>query len=205
MLKFIGIEKKHIQNDMANLEEKNSIERSREYLANERTFLAWIRTSIALMGFGFVIVKFSLFLKQLSLLLETRGITSKGYSSIVGVVMVAIGVIIAILAFLQYKNNEKQLKNNYFVSSSMLSLLITLIIIIGGIFLIVYLLSNIWFFFIRKPIFRRKWNNKVLTLTAMLGVMAGSEELWIFERLNKLVAGLKSCTFNPPLRKVSNR
>ena len=146
MLKFIGIEKKHIQNDMANLEEKNSIERSREYLANERTFLAWIRTSIALMGFGFVIVKFSLFLKQLSLLLETRGITSKGYSSIVGVVMVAIGVIIAILAFLQYKNNEKQLKNNYFVSSSMLSLLITLIIIIGGIFLIVYLLSNIWFF-----------------------------------------------------------
>jgi len=95
------------------------------------------------MGFGFVIVKFSLFLKQLSLLLETRDLPSKGYSSIVGVVMVAIGVIIAILAFLQYKKNEKQLKNNYFVSSSMLSLLITLIIIIGGILLIFYLLSYI--------------------------------------------------------------
>lgn len=131
------------KNAMTNLEEKNSIERSREHLANERTFLAWIRTSIALMGFGFVIVKFSLFLKQLSLVLETRGLTSKGYSSIIGVIMVTIGVIIAILAFLQYKKNEKQLMNNYFVPSSMLSLLITSIIIIGGIFLIFYLLSYI--------------------------------------------------------------
>lgn len=128
---------------MANSEGKNSIERSREHLANERTFLAWIRTSIALMGFGFVIVKFSLFLKQLTLLLETRGLSSKGYSSIVGVVMVAIGIIITILAFLQYKKNEKQLKNNYFVHSSMLSLIVTLIIITGGIFLIFYLLSSI--------------------------------------------------------------
>jgi len=128
---------------MTIMEEKNSIDRSREHLANERTFLAWIRTSIALMGFGFVIVKFTLFLKQLSLLLETSVVPSKGYSSIVGVVMVAIGVIIAFLAFLQYKTNEKQLKNNYYVSSSMLSLLITLIIIIGGVFLVFYLLSTI--------------------------------------------------------------
>jgi putative membrane protein len=128
---------------MTNLEEKNLIDRSREHLANERTFLAWIRTSIALMGFGFVIVKFTLFLKQLSLLLETKDIPSNGYSSVVGVVMVAIGVIIAILAFLQYKKNEKWINNNYYVSSSLLSLLITFILIIGGMFLIFYLLSNI--------------------------------------------------------------
>ena len=128
---------------MTNLEEKNLIDRSREHLANERTFLAWIRTSIALMGFGFVIVKFALFLKQLTLLLETEGIPFKGYSSIIGVVMVAIGVIIAFLAFLQYKRNEKWIKNNYFVSSSMLSLLITCILIIGGIVLVFYLVSTI--------------------------------------------------------------
>ena len=128
---------------MTNIEEKNLIDRSREHLANERTFLAWIRTSVALMGFGFVIVKFTLFLKQLSLLLETSSVPSKGYSSIIGVVMVAIGVIIAILAFLQYKRNEKWIKNNYFVSSSILSLFIMFILVIGGIFLIFYLLSNI--------------------------------------------------------------
>lgn len=147
------IEKTLKKNSMTNLEEINSIERTREHLANERTFLAWIRTSIALMGFGFVIVKFSLFIKQLSLLLQTKDLPSNVYSSIVGVVMVAIGVIITILAFLQYKKNEKQLKNNYFVSSSMLSLLVTLIILIGGIFLIFYLLSYIWFPLIRRPFF----------------------------------------------------
>jgi putative membrane protein len=128
---------------MANLIEKNSIERSREHLANERTFLAWVRTGIALMGFGFVIVKFSLFLKQLTLFFEAKDLPSNGYSSIVGVVMVAIGLIITILAFFQYKKHEKHLKNNYFVSSSLLSLTITLILIIGGIFLIFYLLSYI--------------------------------------------------------------
>ena len=128
---------------MTDSEENNSIERSREHLANERTFLAWIRTSIALMGFGFVIVKFTLFLKQLALLLETTNVSTKGYSAITGVIMVAIGVLIAILAFIQFNKNRKQLKNNYFVSSSNLSLLITLIIILGGIFLVFYLLSNI--------------------------------------------------------------
>lgn len=128
---------------MNELKEKNTIEKSREHLANERTFLAWIRTSIALMGFGFVIVKFTLFLNEISSLLETKDISSKGYSAIVGVIMVALGVIIAILAFLQYKKYENQLNNNSYVSSSMLSLFITLIILIGGIILILYLLSNI--------------------------------------------------------------
>lgn len=128
---------------MTESKDKNSFEKSREHLANERTFLAWIRTSIAFMGFGFVIVKFTLFLKQLSILLETTDISTKGYSSIIGVTMVAIGVIIALLSFMQYRKNYRQLQKSYFVSSTKLSLLITLIIIIGGIVLIIYLLSNI--------------------------------------------------------------
>lgn len=127
---------------MTDLKENNSIERSREQLANERTFLAWIRTSIALMGFGFVIVKFTLFLKQLSLLLQTSDIKIKANSTYAGIIMVAVGMFIAVLAFLQYKKNDKQLRNNYFESSSKLSLLITLIMIIGGLFLIVYLFST---------------------------------------------------------------
>lgn len=128
---------------MTTPEEKNSIERSREHLANERTFLAWIRTSIALMGFGFVIVKFTLFLKELSLILKTANEPANGSSAIIGVIMVAIGVIIAILAYFQYKKNKEQLQKSYFVSSSMLSLWMTLIILIGGIFLMFYLLSHL--------------------------------------------------------------
>ena len=126
---------------MADLKQKNSIDRSREHLANERTFLAWIRTSIALMGFGFVIVKFALFLKQLSLLLEKGVEASHGFSAMVGVVMVAVGVILAVFAFIQYKINNKHLQNNYYAPRSVLSLIITLIMIVGGIVLIVYLLS----------------------------------------------------------------
>jgi putative membrane protein len=126
---------------MADLKQKNSIDRSREHLANERTFLAWIRTSIALMGFGFVIVKFALFLKQLSLLLEKGVEASHGFSAMVGVVMVAVGVILAVFAFIQYKVNNKHLQNNYYAPRSVLSLIITLIMIVGGIVLIVYLLS----------------------------------------------------------------
>jgi putative membrane protein len=129
---------------MNGLKQRNTFENSREQLANERTFLAWIRTSIALMGFGFVIVKFALFLKQISLLLVSADDnSSKGYSAIVGVIMITIGIIIAILAFLQYKKNEKQLNKNVYVSSSWLSLFITLIILSGGIVLILYLLSVI--------------------------------------------------------------
>jgi len=112
---------------MSGLKEKNSIERSREHLVNERTFLAWIRTSIAFMGFGFIIVKFTLFLKQLSILVEINKVPAQGYSSLIGVIMVAVGVIISVMAFIKYKKNYLQLENNNFVSSSMMSLLITLL------------------------------------------------------------------------------
>ncbi|HDS07595.1 MAG TPA: DUF202 domain-containing protein [Bacteroides sp.] len=128
---------------MLNNQENNSIERSREHLANERTFLAWIRTSIGLMGFGFVIVKFALFIKQLTGLLDTDDIPAKAYSSIVGVVMVGLGVIIAILALFQFKRNQKQLLQEFYAPTPSLSLFMSLMIIVGGILLIIYLLSTV--------------------------------------------------------------
>ena len=115
-----------------------------DHLANERTFLAWIRTSIALMGFGFVIVKFALFIRQISIALgEKVVIQSKGYSAMIGVYMVALGAIMALLAYLRYRNIEKQLNNNVYFPSKWLSTLVTLSIVIGSILLVLYLLSNI--------------------------------------------------------------
>jgi len=128
---------------MAEFKVKSAFGKSREFQTNERTFLAWLRTSIALMGFGFVIVKFSLFLREISMMLETKEGISKGYSAMVGVIMVILGVIITVLAFLQYKKHEKQLNHDIYVSSSKLSLFITIIILIGGIVLISYLFSII--------------------------------------------------------------
>jgi len=115
-----------------------------DHLANERTFLAWIRTSIALMGFGFVIVKFALFIRQVSIAFgEKTVVPQKGYSAIIGVFMVAMGAITAILAFIRYRNIEKQLNSNSYFPSQWLSVLVTICIVIACILLVLYLLPNI--------------------------------------------------------------
>lgn len=115
-----------------------------DHLANERTFLSWIRTSIALMGFGFVIVKFALFIRQVSDVLgKGQGTQGKGYSAIIGVVMVAFGAIMATLSYYRYRYIEKQLLNNSYCPSKWLSALFTLGIIIGAVLLVFYLLPNI--------------------------------------------------------------
>jgi putative membrane protein len=115
-----------------------------DHLANERTFLAWIRTSIALMGFGFVIVKFALFIRQISVALgENVVLPSKGYSAVIGVIMVALGAVMTILAFWRYRNIEKQLNTNSYFPSQWLSVLVTLSIVIGSILLVLYLLPSL--------------------------------------------------------------
>jgi putative membrane protein len=113
------------------------------HLANERTFLAWVRTSIGIMAFGFVVVKFSLFVKQLSLLLGKENIIhQKGYSAIMGIVLVAVGSVTSILAYVRYRVTEKQINNDEYRSSSLLiSILIALIFLIS-IFLTAYLIDS---------------------------------------------------------------
>ena len=115
-----------------------------DHLANERTFLAWIRTSIALMGFGFVIVKFALFIRQLSVALDAQmPHQSKGYSAIIGVTMVALGAVMAVLAYFRYRKVEKQLNSNSYAPSQWLLALMALSIVAGAVLLVLYLLPNI--------------------------------------------------------------
>lgn len=127
-----------------NIAEKSKKISPSDHLANERTFLAWIRTSIAIMGFGFVVVKFSLFIRQISLALNQELLpATKGYSPVVGILLVVFGALMAMLAFIRYRNIEKHLfKGSYFPSFT-LSLLMTLVIILISIILIVYLLPSI--------------------------------------------------------------
>ncbi|MCI0750472.1 MAG: DUF202 domain-containing protein [Flammeovirgaceae bacterium] len=76
-----------------------------DHLANERTFLAWIRTSNAIMAFGFVVVKFALFVKQIGLVIaeNTNTLPNRGYSAILGIVLVGIGILMALLSYYRYK------------------------------------------------------------------------------------------------------
>ncbi len=115
-----------------------------DHLANERTFLAWMRSSIGIMAFGFVVVKFSLFVKQISLLLGKENIIhQKGYSGIIGIILVAVGTITAVLSYIRYKHSEKQLNEGNYKHSSLLITVLTAFIFLVSIFLIGYLLQSI--------------------------------------------------------------
>lgn len=117
---------------------------AREHLANERTLLAWIRTSIGIMAFGFVVVKFSLFIKQISLLLGKNATIPQqhGYSSVIGILLVAVGALILLLSYMKYKKTEKQLTSETFKSSSALVFSLTIIILSISILLILYLIES---------------------------------------------------------------
>lgn len=124
--------------------EENAKPIPNDHLANERTFLAWVRTGIAIMGFGFVVVKFSLFIRQLSIALNEEVILpEKGYSSVIGILLVGIGALSVVLAFLRYRSIERKLLNHAYYPSFRLSMMLTLAMLVVAILLIVYLLPSI--------------------------------------------------------------
>jgi putative membrane protein len=129
-----------------NSEEKVTarVRNRRVHMANERTFLAWIRTSIGIMAFGFVVEKFSLFLKQLQYFLGKEIPTpSQGYSSVFGIVLVGLGALMGVLAFIRYKKVEKQIDKDAYQPSLILDVLLTLSVLAIGIFLVIYLVHSI--------------------------------------------------------------
>lgn len=121
----------------------SKINYSREHLANERTMLAWVRTSIGIMAFGFVVVKFSLFIKQISLLLgKDASIPQHGYSSVIGILLVAVGAIVLVFAYIKYRQTGKQLTTQSFKPSSKLIFWLTIVIFIISVLLILYLVES---------------------------------------------------------------
>lgn len=118
--------------------------KTNDHLANERTFLAWVRTAIGIMGFGFVVVKFSLFVKQVSIMLGRETVVQhRGYSSAIGIVLVAIGALISLLAFLNYKKISTQIDSDSYRSSPALITGLTFGIIVVSALLIWYLLESV--------------------------------------------------------------
>src|ERR1019366_431547 len=126
------------------MEENKKQGNASDHLANERTFLAWIRTSVGIMAFGFVVVKFSLFVKQISLILgKVDVVPSKGYSGVVGIVLVAVGTVTAVLSYMRYKSSATQLDEGGYKHSSLLITILTAFIFLVSVFLIVYLINSI--------------------------------------------------------------
>ncbi|MDE3045537.1 MAG: DUF202 domain-containing protein [Verrucomicrobiota bacterium] len=116
-----------------------------DHLANERTFLAWIRTSLGLMAFGFVVEKFALFMKQISYFFGKQEVATTptlqpGYSSIFGMVLVIVGILIGLFAYFKYRITEKQIDEDTYRPSPALAIALTLTTVILGGFLVIYLI-----------------------------------------------------------------
>ena len=114
------------------------------HLANERTFLAWVRTSIGVMAFGFVVVKFSLFIKEIGIVLQKPlTVPSHGYSEVMGIFLVAFGVLIGLIAFFRFKRINQQISEKDYRPSVSLSTLLTVCIVLIGICLVIYLIHSV--------------------------------------------------------------
>ena len=128
------------KNSTAEISEKSN---ASDHLANERTYLAWVRTGIGIMAFGFVVVKFSLFIKQLAIILGSKTVVpQKGYSLITGIILVGLGVLINLLAYLRYKRTKEQLSTGSFNQSTTLITILTVVITLIGAALLVYLIAS---------------------------------------------------------------
>ena len=121
----------------------------RVHMANERTYLAWIRTSIGIMAFGFVVEKFALFIKQISYFLEKSGLQgtpipppSSGYSSVFGIVLVGLGALMGVFAFIKYKKIEKQIDKDTYQPSLLLDMLLAISVLAVGMFLVLFLIHS---------------------------------------------------------------
>lgn len=122
-------------------------------MANERTFLAWIRTGVGIMAFGFVVEKFGLFMKQMGCFLEQSApdgpksslpaMASPGYSSLLGLILIGLGALMGVLAFIRYKRTERQIDDDTYHPSLILDILLTLSITAIGLFLLIYLWQSI--------------------------------------------------------------
>jgi uncharacterized membrane protein YidH (DUF202 family) len=130
-------------------EQKSAKVRNRRvHMANERTFLAWVRTSIGIMAFGFVVEKFAFFIKKLSYYFGKPSISeavpsSPGYSSILGIVLVVMGALMGLLAFIRYKKVQKEIDDDTYQPSTILDILVTIGILVIAMFLIYYMIHSI--------------------------------------------------------------
>ena len=110
----------------------------RDHLANERTFLSWMRTGLATITFGFVIERFGLVLRELGL--KGQQILPVHLSSFFGVSLTGLGVIIMIVALINFLHNRRAIDTGQFQPPVNFAILLTALASLIGVLLIFYLL-----------------------------------------------------------------
>ncbi|MBF0464796.1 MAG: DUF202 domain-containing protein [Nitrospirae bacterium] len=124
--------------------DNNEFDHILQHLSNERTFLSWIRTSLSIMAFGFVIEKFGLFLLKSIDIMNITGIKTgaiqeiKNYSTSIGKLLIAVGVVLSLFCFIRYKKIEKQICAERFILSPVLDLILSLCVMAIGILFLLH-------------------------------------------------------------------
>jgi putative membrane protein len=70
-------------------------------------------------------------------------IQNRGYSAIVGIVLVAVGTVTSVLSYIRYRQTTRQLKEGCYIHSSLLITVITAFIFFVSVLLIAYLIESI--------------------------------------------------------------
>ena len=109
-----------------------------DHLANQRTFLAWVRTAISVIAFGFVVERFGLLLRELGF--KTRLVLSTHTSSVVGVALTLLGVLIMIFALTNFLQIRRAIDEEQFRPPALYAIVLTVLVSIIGVILAVYLL-----------------------------------------------------------------
>ena len=113
-----------------------------DHLANERTFLAWIRTGLATITFGFVVERFGLVVLELDPKTQSLIVLSFQASSLIGVALTVLGVIILVFALINFLQNRRSIDAEQFHSSAGFAIVLTILASIIGGLLAVYLLLS---------------------------------------------------------------
>ncbi len=110
------------------------------HMANERTYLAWVRTAITIIALGFVVAKFQLLINELSPSAPTSSIH---LSLTIGVILVAVGGSLQVLALSRFKKNKAMIKAGRYEPASTIETIVSSTIFIVALLLIVYLLVTV--------------------------------------------------------------
>ena len=111
--------------------------------AAERTLLAWMRTGLALMGFGFVVARFGLFLREIALAGHVVAHQhSTAWSLWIGVVLIALGVIVSVVASWEYFRyiQSSRAGGSYTPRTAYLAVAVAAILALLGVLMAAYLI-----------------------------------------------------------------
>lgn len=110
-----------------------------DHLANERTFLAWMRTGLATITFGFVVERFGLVLRELGLKNTPVPLTSIHYSSFIGISLTILGVILIVVALINFLQIRGAIDKEDFHPQAAFAIVLTILACLVGLLLAFYL------------------------------------------------------------------